>query len=71
MTLYRRRPAKTWEELAAAAVGVVVGMGSYYLARVWLQREPLDRPIPTSAAPTSGRPAPSPQLEDAEDAGRR
>ncbi|MFQ5678516.1 MAG: hypothetical protein ACE5HP_03570 [Gemmatimonadota bacterium] len=42
MIRYRRGPARMWEELAAAAVGVVCGLATFYVTRLWLQREPLE-----------------------------
>ena len=41
MTMHRRGPVGPWEELAAAAAGVLAGAAVFYFTRLWLQREPL------------------------------
>lgn len=41
MTIYRRGATEPWEELVAAAAGVLAGAAVFYFARLWLQREPL------------------------------
>lgn len=41
MNAYRRRPTETWEELAAAAAGILAGAAVFYVARLWIQREAL------------------------------
>ena len=39
--MYRRGRGEPWQVWAAAAGGLVVGAAAYYLARIWLEREPL------------------------------
>lgn len=50
MTTYRRGPTEPWQEVAAAAAGLLTGAAAFWLARTWLRRQPLP----------SGRPAPDP-----------
>lgn len=51
MRKFRRRPADRQDELAALgaglAAGVALGAVTWYLARIWLRREPL----PSGRAP--------------------
>ncbi len=41
MTYYRRRDITDAEWALAGALGVAVGAATFYLARIWMQREPL------------------------------
>lgn len=41
MTYYRRRDMTDAEWALAGAIGVAVGAATFYLARIWLQREVL------------------------------
>ncbi len=41
MTYYRRRGLTDEEWALAGAIGVAVGAVTFYLVRIWLQREPL------------------------------
>jgi len=43
MRYYRRRRLDWWDELAALGIGVAAGAAAVYLARLWLQRDPLPR----------------------------
>lgn len=65
MTIYRRTEAETWEDLAAAAAGVLAGAAVFYIARLWFQREALPDP---STAEREGRPEPG---RDPDGGGRR
>lgn len=46
MTYYRRRDMTDAEWALAGALGVAVGAATFYLARIWLQREPLSEGPP-------------------------
>ena len=41
MTYYRRREMTDAELALAGALGAAVGAATFYLVRIWLQREPL------------------------------
>jgi hypothetical protein len=43
MSYHRRRSLDWWDELTALGVGVAAGAAAVYLARLWLQRDPLPR----------------------------
>ncbi len=51
MTYYRRREMTDAEWVLAGALGVAVGAATFYLARIWLQREPLSKDPPKPAEP--------------------
>jgi hypothetical protein len=42
MTRYRRKPADATMIATALGAGAAVGAAVFYLAKLWLQREPLD-----------------------------
>ncbi len=46
MTYYRRRDMTDEEWALAGALGVAVGAVTFYLVRIWLQREPLSEGLP-------------------------
>ena len=46
MTYYRRRDMTDAEWALAGALGVAVGAATFYLARIWMQREPLSKGPP-------------------------
>ena len=50
MTYYRRGELSDADRLLAGAVGVAVGAIAFYVARIWLQREVLDRAPPKRPA---------------------
>lgn len=51
MTRYRRRTLDWWEEAAAVAAGLAMGMAAGYLTRLWLGRAPLEEPPYGSSGP--------------------
>lgn len=56
MIYYRRRDLTDSERWLAGVISVAVGTVTYYLARIWFQREPLEREPPE----TGGAARPSP-----------
>jgi hypothetical protein len=46
VTYYRRRDMTDAEWALAGALGVAVGAATFYLARIWMQREPLSKGPP-------------------------
>ncbi len=63
MTYYRRREMTDAEWVLAGALGVVVGAATFYLARIWLQREPLSKDPPKPADPEAELDVPEPEAE--------
>ncbi len=51
MTYYRRRDMTDAEWALAGALGAAVGAATFYLARIWMQREPLSEGPPGPAKP--------------------
>ncbi len=41
MTYYRRKPADASVLTAAVAAGAAIGAATFYVVKLWLQREPL------------------------------
>ncbi len=56
MTYYRRRDLTESERWLAGVISVAVGTIAFYLARVWLQREPMEEAPPEPGGVT--RPSP-------------
>lgn len=54
MTYYRRRDLTDAEWALAGALGVAVGAATFYLTRIWLQREILSQGLPGSGEPEVG-----------------
>lgn len=54
MTYYRRRDMTDEEWALAGALGVAVGAATFYLARIWMQRETLSEGLPGPAEPEAG-----------------
>ncbi|MFQ5889389.1 MAG: hypothetical protein ACE5JR_04975 [Gemmatimonadota bacterium] len=69
MTIYRRGESEWWEDAAAAATAVAIGLASFYLLRIWLQREPLDEGEWKGGAPRTPARRPGGTVE--EEPGRR
>ena len=42
MTYYRRKPADASVLAGAVAAGAAIGAATFYLVKLWLQREPLE-----------------------------
>ncbi len=63
MTYYRRREMTDAEWVLAGALGVAVGAATFYLARIWLQREPLSKDPPKPAEPEAELEAREPEAE--------
>lgn len=63
MTYYRRREMTDAEWVLAGALGVAVGAATFYLARIWLQREPLSKDPPKPAEPAAELDVPEPEAE--------
>ncbi len=63
MTYYRRREMTDAEWVLAGALGVAVGATTFYLARIWLQREPLSKDPPKPAEPEADLEAREPEAE--------
>ncbi len=42
MTYYRRKPADASVLAAAVAAGAAIGAATFYVVKLWLQREPLE-----------------------------
>lgn len=63
MTYYRRREMTDAEWVLAGALGVAVGAATFYLARIWLQREPLSKDPPKPAEPEAELEARGPEAE--------
>ncbi len=51
------------EWVLAGALGVAVGAATFYLARIWLQREPLSKDPPKPAEPAADLDARGPEAE--------
>lgn len=51
MTYYRRRDMTDAEWALAGVLAVAVGAATFYLARIWLQRETISNGPPTAAEP--------------------
>ena len=51
------------EWVLAGALGVAVGAATFYLARIWLQREPLSKDPPKPAEPAAELAVPEPEAE--------
>ena len=54
MTYYRRRDMTDAERALAGALAVAAGAATFYLARIWLQRETISRNPPGAAEPDAG-----------------
>ena len=63
MTYYRRREMTDAEWVLAGALGVAVGAATFYLTRIWLQREPLSKDPPKPAEPEAELEARGPEAE--------
>lgn len=55
--IYRRGRGEPWHVWAAAAGGLIAGTVTFYLARIWLEREPIGpAPVPDATEDASREP---------------
>ncbi len=70
MTYYRRREMTDAEWALAGALSAAVGAATFYLVRVWLQRESLPEGPPEPAELEAELEVPEPDVVEAEGAER-